>query len=86
MRIAGEAQATFDGDDRWLVSVFGGARVVGTTRCIRYVDPARGTKFRRRAPFMRVSCTGYDQRNLSAYMIVGTAVIGGKKFESCEVQ
>ncbi len=23
MRIAGEAQATFDGDDRWLVSVFG---------------------------------------------------------------
>ncbi len=45
MRIAGEAQATFDGDDRWLVSVFGGARVVGTTRCIRYVYPARGASF-----------------------------------------
>ena len=83
MRIAGEAQATFDGDDRWLVSVFGGATVVGTTGCIRYVYPARGTKFRRRPPFVRVSRTGYDQRKLSVNTIVGTAAIDGKKFESC---
>ncbi len=66
MRIAGEAQATFDGDDRWLVSVFGGARVVGTTRCIRYVYPARGTIFVqnyecRRPPF--VICSGQGIRD-----------------------
>jgi hypothetical protein len=70
----------------WLAAAPGGTIVVQTAKHIRYVYPVWGTKFRRRAPFMRVSRTGYDQRNLSAYMIVGTAVIGGKKFESCEVQ
>lgn len=68
------------------VAQIGASSVALTAIRIRYLYPARGTKFRRRAPFMRVSRTGYDQRNLSAYMIVGTAVIGGKKFESCEVQ
>jgi hypothetical protein len=42
MRASGEAQATFGGGDCAPISAFGGARVVGTARCIRYVYPARG--------------------------------------------
>lgn len=65
MRIAGEAQATFDGDDRWLVSVFGGARVVGTTRCIRYVYPARGAKYRRLPPFLDLTPPWLRRRSVA---------------------
>lgn len=72
--------------ERLDVAAGGGPKVVRTARCIRYVYPARGTKFRRGPPFMRASRTGYDLRKLRICMIVGTTVAGGTKFESYPVK
>ena len=59
MRASGEAQATFGGGDCAPISAFGGARVVGTARCIRYVYPARGANPQVRilsgAPILNIS-------------------------------